>query len=99
MFKKYFTGAYAFGVFDNDTMIQSIADMVIDHHDRLLYEITRLSLAQNTYTLYSSKVNEDEQIIIFVIEIAFESLYILNEAIHFAWFVGHEIFDLFFLLL
>ena len=87
MFKKYFTGAYAFGVFDNDTMIQSIADMVIDHHDRLLYEITRLSLAQNTYTLYSSKVNEDEQIIIF------------NEAIHFAWFVGHEIFDLFFLLL
>lgn len=99
LFKEYFTGAYAFDIFYDHSMIQTISWMMIEDYYRFFLEIARVSLTYYPHTIESCKINEDKEIIVFVVEIAFEPFYILDEIEYFAWFIRYEVADLFFLFL
>lgn len=98
MFKQYFAGAYAFDVFDDDAVIQSVAGMMIEYHDFLVLEISRIRLAYDPYTIDSREIYEDEEVVVLVIEIAFDPFYPFDETEYLARRVRYEVADILFLL-
>lgn len=59
IFKEYFTCADTMDIFYNNTMIQSVTDVMIKDDYRFFFKILWFSLAYYPYTIQSCKVHED----------------------------------------